>query len=466
MNSVRRRAGWGVARWLLACGWALACAGPATHERPKIVLVGVDGFEWSVALPLVVAGRMPELALLMERGSYGYLPTVEPTVSPVIWTSIATGKTARKHGIFGFDMPDGDGRRLYTNLDRRPKAFWNVLSDFGRRVHVVGWWLTHPVEPIDGVMVAQTNTLRGGDVQKGGAVRKGSLIAGVAGQVHPPAREAEIFAMLDAVEARFAGHLRAILGQEEPTGSPVLERIWNASLWSLRADALYADVAERLAGEGDFELLAVYLGGTDVLGHRLWRHYDPKSFTHPPSEAEVRRYGGILPAYYEFVDRAIGRLRRAAGDSATLIVVSDHGMRPYRTDFAFDAKSVDLGPADLISGGHDDAPAGIFAAAGPGIRDADDRAAATLSLADLRPVGHVYGVAATLYALLDLPAAADMDGAAIREVLEDRVLDAWKAAPVASHDDTEWFAARLQAKRVQVDESERMQQLRELGYIE
>jgi hypothetical protein len=51
-------------------------------------------------------------------------------------------------------------------------------------------------------------------------------------------------------------------------------------------------------------------------------------------------------------------------------------------------------------------------------------------------------------------------------VLEDWVIDAWRAPPVATHDDGEWLSARRQAKRVQVDETERMQQLRELGYIE
>jgi hypothetical protein len=81
-------------------------------------------------------------------------------------------------------------------------------------------------------------------------------------------------------------------------------------------------------------------------------------------------------------------------------------------------------------------------------------------------LGTVRDVAPTLYALLDLPMADDMDGAALAQVLEPEVLESWSAAPVISHDTTNWFAARLAARRAEVDDSERMRQLRELGYVE
>ena len=47
---------------------------------------------------------------------------------------------------------------LFDNTDRRTKAIWNMASEAGLRVAVVGWWMTFPVEPVNGVMVAQTNT--------------------------------------------------------------------------------------------------------------------------------------------------------------------------------------------------------------------------------------------------------------------------------------------------------------------
>jgi len=95
---------------------------------------------------MVRDGELPHLRSLMERGVYGKLETLEPTVSPVIWTTIATGKRHEQHGIHDFVRPsDGtEAQRLYSRLDRRVGAFWNFLSDAGQRVHVVGWFVTYP----------------------------------------------------------------------------------------------------------------------------------------------------------------------------------------------------------------------------------------------------------------------------------------------------------------------------------
>jgi predicted AlkP superfamily phosphohydrolase/phosphomutase len=74
----------------------------------------------------------------------------------MLWTSIATGKRAYKHGIHGFSepLPDGSGVRPITLLARKTKAVWNILNQTGHRSLVVGWWPSHPAEPINGVMVS------------------------------------------------------------------------------------------------------------------------------------------------------------------------------------------------------------------------------------------------------------------------------------------------------------------------
>ena len=75
---------------------------------------------------------------------------------------------------------------LVTNSHRRTKAFWNVASDYGLRVGVVGWWLTWPVEPINGVMVSQISPAAAALTRRGSAEVAGAA----AQQVHPPARAA------------------------------------------------------------------------------------------------------------------------------------------------------------------------------------------------------------------------------------------------------------------------------------
>jgi predicted AlkP superfamily phosphohydrolase/phosphomutase len=63
-------------------------------------------------------------------GAAGQIATLHPPLSPMLWTSIATGKRPFKHGIHGFTepAPDGGGIRPITNLSRKCKALWNILS--------------------------------------------------------------------------------------------------------------------------------------------------------------------------------------------------------------------------------------------------------------------------------------------------------------------------------------------------
>ena len=123
----------------------------------KVLLIGWDAAEWKVIDPLVDAGKMPNLARLIDRGVSGNLATLQPALSPMLWTSIATGKRPYKHGIHGFTEPDpltGTVRPV-TNLSRKTKAVWNILNQSGLHTITVGWWPSHPAEPLSkGVMVS------------------------------------------------------------------------------------------------------------------------------------------------------------------------------------------------------------------------------------------------------------------------------------------------------------------------
>ena len=114
-----------------------------TSAKPRrLLLVGWDAADWNVINPLIEKGEMPALAKLMKRGSYGTLETLYPALSPMMWTSIATGKRPYKHGIHGFSEPDpqGAGVRPVTNISRKTKAIWNILQHEGMRSNVIGWW--------------------------------------------------------------------------------------------------------------------------------------------------------------------------------------------------------------------------------------------------------------------------------------------------------------------------------------
>jgi predicted AlkP superfamily phosphohydrolase/phosphomutase len=122
----------------------------------KVLLIGWDAADWKVLHPLLDAGKMPNLQALITRGVMGNIASLRPELSPMLWTSIATGKRPYKHGILGFTEPGpgGKGIRPVTNLSRRTKCIWNILNQNDLRSLVVGWWPSHPAEPINGVMVS------------------------------------------------------------------------------------------------------------------------------------------------------------------------------------------------------------------------------------------------------------------------------------------------------------------------
>ena len=126
------------------------------NAKNKVLLIGWDAADWQVITPLVDAGKMPNMKRFLEQGVMGNLATLYPVLSPMLWTSIATGKRAYKHGIHGFVEPDPQTGtvRPISNLGRKTKAIWNILNQEGKRSNVVGWWPSYPVEPINGVMVS------------------------------------------------------------------------------------------------------------------------------------------------------------------------------------------------------------------------------------------------------------------------------------------------------------------------
>ncbi len=131
----------------LCLGSACTPAPTESREPTPVLVFAIDGFEWSVILPLLRAGEMPHLAALMERGTFGELKTLVPTKSPRLWTTIATGKPPAEHGILDFVKEQEDPslpEQHYTSYDRRTKAFWNILSEAGVTNDTIGWWVTYP----------------------------------------------------------------------------------------------------------------------------------------------------------------------------------------------------------------------------------------------------------------------------------------------------------------------------------
>jgi predicted AlkP superfamily phosphohydrolase/phosphomutase len=272
---------------------------PRKRDRPPVVMIGIDGGEWKVIRALWDEGRLPNLRRLADGGTSGVLRTAYGS-SPVIWTTIATGRTPPEHGITDFVADSGKGMVPVSSSVRRVPALWNMASRAGLRTAVLGWWASWPAEDIQGVVITDRVHLTHDRI------------------VHPlsylPALDREI--------EKAKGEYPSMNG-----GLPGPDRWMDDG--AVR-DRIIAHEARHLVGLG-FDLFLVYFRTVDIASHRYWKYYDPSHYS-GTSQADIDRFSRVIPTVYEATDAAIGDLLAVLPPKSNVFVVSDHGFMPGREE--------------------------------------------------------------------------------------------------------------------------------------
>ncbi len=111
----------------------------------KILLLGVDGLDPRLTKKYVAEGKMPNVAKYIEKGACRddlVMLGGHPTVTPPMWTTLATGCYANVHGITGFYRYGGDIDTIDYNMDSRncrAEQLWNVFAEAGKKTLVWHW---------------------------------------------------------------------------------------------------------------------------------------------------------------------------------------------------------------------------------------------------------------------------------------------------------------------------------------
>ena len=146
----------------------------------RLVVVGFDGQDPKLTTRLITEGKLPNLARLAATGTFAPLATTFPSVSPVAWSSFATGVHPAKHNIFDFlgrdlrtylpvlsstdfDMSERvlelgrfriPLRRPTVRLLRKSRTFWSILGEHGIWSTVLRVPTTFPPERFHGAMLS------------------------------------------------------------------------------------------------------------------------------------------------------------------------------------------------------------------------------------------------------------------------------------------------------------------------
>jgi tetratricopeptide (TPR) repeat protein len=360
---------------------------------------------------------MPHLARFLEHGVMGNLASLQPCLTPLLWTSIATGRTADEHGILGFveARPDGLGLVPSRSTTRRTKALWNILSESGLKSCVVAWPVSDPPEPIDGVYISERA------LDNPAAVHPPTLAPFVADLILQPTE------LLPEDLRAMIPNIGAIDVTQDPRPAQ-LARLF-ARCASVHAIATTAMEAE------PWDFFAVYYDAIDRAGHDFMAYRAPRMAQ--VSEPDFENYRHVIDGVYEFHDAMLGRLLELAGPETTVILLSDHGFQ-----------SGNLRPDPTAEAAQWHRLLGVLAMRGPGIRKDERIYGATL-----------LDIAPTVLALFGLPVGRDMPG---------RVLTGAFAVPpqITEVDTWESTATPPTATATAADPQAALRQLAALGYID
>lgn len=339
----------------------------------RVLLVAWPGADWNTISRLLAAGALPYVERLVKDGVVARMPGLFPEIEPLVYTSIATGVTADRHGILSARECDSHtGELCALSTSRKTKALWNIFGEAGMRSLVVNWPAQFPAEAIEGVSAT------------------GELFAANGLDTAP----ASVFpSALGPALARLCVPASELRGENLPPFFPQLAEID-------REDRSAEMLAQSLAG-----VVSVHAVTTCLMENERWE-FAAASYGFIQAAASIP---GMVDAAYRLSDTMLGRLMALAGGDAAVLLVSANGIRPREQD------GVERLLPWYTTGG-------FCCIGGAGAKR--DRLLHGASLLDIAP---------TVLAILGLPAGRDMQGRPLLQAFLDPPVPAfiptWETKP-------------------------------------
>jgi len=406
-------------------------------KKPKVLLIGWDAADWKIIGPLMAKGQMPALKKLIDKGVYGNMSTMNPPYSPMLWSSVATGKTPDKHGVLGFIelLPNMKGIRPVTVTSRKAKAIWNILHHEGYKSNLVGWWPSHPAEPINGVIVTDKFQKVKKDPKAKNPIVKGTI--------HPESMFKEIKDLRlfpnEITEAHILPFIPKAkeIDQEKDKGLQSFAKIMGENT-SVHC------AATKVMRTTEWDFMAVYYDLIDHFCHAFMKFHPPKQKAVPQNLFEI--YKDAVVGAYRYQDMMLERTMELVDDDTTIIVMSDHG-------FESGHRRILKMPKYPAAPALEHRQFGVFVAAGPNIKR--NEKVFGLGLIDIAP---------TILHMFNLPIGKDMDGKVALDIFEKqskpKYIDSWEDI------EGDFGQHKNINESDQLSDQETMQQLIDLGYIE
>lgn len=357
----------------------------AAKPKPHVIVIGVNGMEMDVIRPLILQGKMPNLAKVIKQGTYGKFRTVSAPNCPRVYSTIFTSTKPEEHGVTGFIV---GGITANTNM-LKEEPIWSILSKNNVSVGMANVPATFPVMPVNGYMISGMLT-RGKNCEDGVlCAPKLSEVEG--GQpVYPAAMKAELIKNVGDfyIDCERMPSAEQLKGHE----SEVIDA------WLKKVDLIRSQqtqLFDYLLSKHPTDFTWLAQSCEDRTGHWLYP-IAPYNAGYNPQINAVRT--DAFPNQYVGFDGVLGSILKHIDDNTYVFIVSDHGIKPLRefeeTDphahMDHEKTTPVIAKHDFADG--DDVP-GSFFAMGPGIKKDFRLMGFEASVYDLTPtVLHIYGI--------------------------------------------------------------------------
>ncbi len=443
----------GVGIFILLTGWFAFKHFSHNHNKsPKLILLGLDGADWDIIDHYIAQERLPTFARLKSEGAWGYLKSFEPMLSPMLWTTIATGKRPDEHGIVDFlEWNDKKKERLpVTSKHRRVPAIWNILNHHGLHTGVFNWLVSWPAEKVNGVLVSDRLgyhifprvigprlTLEQVSYPREYAEKKKGLFNTPENITHK-----EISEFLHISKEEFNEESK--VGQYDVQNPDMNLRLALSTFKTFKNFALDFWKGEKPS------FLALYFDIPDTLMHTFMDYAPPK--LERVSLIKFQKYKNAVLATYEKLDDLLAEILKNMDAQTHLMIVSDHGFKFGKERPNFPAT---IGKDNEVHW-HDNEGIIVFW----GARFQERKQILAMNLYDIVP---------TILQFFNLPIAKDLSGKVVSEAFKSEFFNLNQMSYIASYNDVPFGLATETGEQPErskeVDQSIK-EKLASLGYIQ
>ncbi len=258
----------------------------------KVLFIGLDGASKKIIDDMIRKKELPNIEALINTGAYFCSHSFEPVVSPVIWTSMSSGKKPEKHGI----------RNFYdTAKSLTAKRIWDIFNDLGFPIGVLGHFVTWPPNKVNGFIIPDILALD----SKCYPERYGFMWE-LTNEAKNEKRTG-VIKILKYIWQSYRNHIRVLTLLQAiivslANKTHLVDEQDRMFIWRVIKTKLHRDLFVKLLKDFSPKYSFIHIHLLDFCSHRFWKYMQPDSYENIMRNG-IEHHGHKIYAAYKTIDK-------------------------------------------------------------------------------------------------------------------------------------------------------------------